>query len=103
MRTQGPGMLSEPDSSIICDDCPPRVKGAQLVSALNYLLIADPSDAREIGENFLTDKFVWNDFSVLALDCGVLNDLESILTGSASKGNDSARRCSSSTLRARSG
>jgi hypothetical protein len=46
---------------------------------LTYFVIANPSDAEEVGENFLSDKFVWFDFS--CLDAGVLNDLTDILAG----------------------
>ncbi|HEY9773892.1 MAG TPA: hypothetical protein V6C81_08800 [Planktothrix sp.] len=48
------------------------------MSTINYVLVADTSDAYEIGENFLSDKFVWHDMSLLSLDA-ISIDLECML------------------------
>lgn len=50
------------------------------MSVLTYVVIAKPSDAREVGEDFLSKKFVWLDYP--AFDPYAVEALHSVLSGS---------------------
>ena len=50
------------------------------MSVLTYVVIAKPSDARGVGEDFLSKKFVWLDYP--AFDPRAVEALHSVLSGS---------------------
>jgi hypothetical protein len=49
------------------------------MSVLTYFVVAQPRDAKEIGDDFLSKKFVWHDLS--GMDVSALDALHSELSG----------------------
>ncbi len=53
------------------------------MSVLSYVVIADPDDAEDVCQNFLSRKFVWVDLPGFQLDCAI-----SLLSALAKKRNN---------------
>jgi hypothetical protein len=60
------------------------------MSVLTYVVIANPSDASEVGKDFLSKKFDWHDFPGVCPD--VLDALSGVLSGTPVSKSRNCRR-----------